>query len=235
MFINYKSNAPTKWKAGLIKCFIHRAKTICSNQTKLDQEINNLRNIFSKNGYPKHFFEKVVRENTQTNNETSDTTSNDFILKIPYVGKPSTTFSNKMKKLVQMEFNKEIRTVYQTDKVGNYFALKDKTPQTILPKVVYQFICPSDSETKYIGYTNRSLGERVKEHLRGGTAISDHIGSCADCSNTKITIDNFNVLKKCRTNYETMIFEAIFIKRFKPSLNHQLIKPGKTYFLGVFD
>ena len=62
-----------------------------------------------------------------------------------------------------MEFNTEIRTVYQTDKVGNYFVLKDKTPQTILPKVVYQFICPSDSETKYIGYTNRSLGERVKK------------------------------------------------------------------------
>ena len=100
--------------------------------------MDNLQNIFSKYGYPKHFFEKVVCENARNNNDTSsDTTSREFILKIPYVGKPSTTFSNKMKKLVQMEFNKEIRTVYQTDKVGNYFLLKDNTPQTILPKVIY--------------------------------------------------------------------------------------------------
>ena len=236
VFLHYKSNVPTKWKVGLIKCFIHRAKIICSDKSSLNEEMEKLREIFSRNGYPKYFFDKISSEGLRENSKTDcDADAKKFLLKVPYVGKPSISFSKKMKQLVKAEFDEEVRTIYQTDKVGNYFTLKCNTPDSIVPKVVYQFTCPSDSEVKYIGYTNRSLGERVKDHLRGGTAISDHIDSCKHCRTIRITIDNFKVLKKCRTNLETMIFEAIFIKRNNPSLNHQLIKPGRSYFLAVFD
>ena len=158
-----------------------------------------------------------------------------FLLKIPYVGKPSFSLSTKMKRLVTKEFDADLRTIYYTEKVGNYFSLKDPILLPILPKVVYQYTCSSDSNVNYIGFTNRSLGERVKEHLRGGTAISDHISSCEDCLKQKITIENFKILKKCQTNVEAMIYEAIFIKRKKPSLNHQLTKPRITFFLAVFN
>ena len=41
-----------------------------------------------------------------------------------------------------------------------------------------------------------------------------------------IKIDNFKILRKCRSKADTPIFEAILIRKFNPSLNRQLVKPG---------
>ena len=112
--------------------------------------------------------------------------------------------------------------------------LKDQIPRETLSKVVYKFNCPGDPDTSYIGFTNRLLSERVKEHTRGGTAVSYHIDSCVTCKDLAITIDNFQILKKCRSKLETMIFESIFIKRENPKLNKQFVKPGISHTLKIF-
>ena len=100
---------------------------------------------------------------------------------------------------------------------------------------MYEFKCLEDPGIQYIGFTSRSLGERANEHLRGGTRISDHIGQCDKCGRTKITVNNFNIIKNCRTKIEAMIYEALFIKKFNPKLNLQLIKPGFTHNLKIFN
>ena len=82
---------------------------------------------------------------------------------------------------------------------------------------------------------NRTLKEHVKEHLAGGTRISDHIGICQTCSKNLITPQDFAILKKCRRKHDTAVFEALFIKRFNPSLNKQLIKPGYSHQLQMFN
>ena len=238
VLLHYRSATPLRWKTALVSCFLHRATVVCSDQTALDDEIDRLRQIFFRNGYPKPFFDKTkdkfFQDRSSTDRNIDDKNMRQFSLKVPYVGKPSILFAKRMRQLVKTEFGEDIGIVYGTEKVGNYFCLKDKTPQSILSKVVYQFSCPSDSGADYIGYTSRTLGERVKEHCRGGTAVSDHIGSCNKCRNEKIGINNFKVLKKCRTKFETMIFEAFYIKRKNPKLNHQLVKPGISYTLTVF-
>ena len=124
--------------------------------------------------------------------------------------------------------------VYTTTKVKDHFRLKDQTPRELLPRVVYGFICPSDSEIHYVGYTNRNLIERIKEHLRGGTSVSDHISSCDVCQSQGVTTENFKILKHCRQKVDTSIYEALLIKRHNPVLNRQLVKPGKTYKLKIF-
>ena len=48
--LHYDAMVPPKWKAGLIKCFLHRADVICSNDTNHNDEINTLKDIFSRNG-----------------------------------------------------------------------------------------------------------------------------------------------------------------------------------------
>ena len=52
VLLNYDSVAPRAWKTGLIKCLLERAKTVCSSQIRLLQEINNIVDVFRKNGYP---------------------------------------------------------------------------------------------------------------------------------------------------------------------------------------
>ena len=128
-----------------------------------------------------------------------------------------------------------MRVVYTTNKVKDNFIIKDRSPKHSLSKVVYQFQCPSDSEIKYVGFTNRTLRERVNEHLRPGTAIFDHISTCEACQKHGITTEDFKVLKQCRNNWDTAIHEALLIKKINPALNRNLKKPGRTWTLQLFN
>ena len=132
------------------------------------------------------------------------------------------------------QFSEDLHIFHVTEKVGDRFRLKDQTPKEILSKVVYLFQCPNDLDSQYIGFTTRSLEERIKEHRRGDTAIAEHTERCKNCTIDTINIDNFSILKKCRTNMEARINEAILINRRNPKLNVQLVKPGITHTLLIF-
>ena len=234
-----------KWKTGLIKCLIHRANRICSSKPLLRKEIDHLRSMFYRNGYPKRLFDQIVEEYWEKQDaKTPDPVDQKPIidetikpiLKIPYIGSNSVAFSNRIKKLVKSEMNLEVQTVYETARIKDQFRLKDAVEKEILSNVVYRFSCSSDSRIQYIGYTNRTLRERVKEHLGGTTAISDHIGTCEGCKQS-VSIDNFEVIKKCRNWGDTPVYEAMLIQRHNPTINRQLTTTQQfhTFNLRVFN
>ena len=250
VMLNYGAVAPLAWKKGLIKCLLHRASVVCSNQALLQTEVAKIKEIFQKNGYPKEFVDTTVleynnklarKERQEDNSAPSDTIeaeekTSTTLMKVPYLGKSSLLFSRQIRKLIKRQHDQDIRVVYNTTKVADSFKLKDDSPKELLSKVVYRFKCLSDSDTQYIGYTNRPLRERVMEHLtKGNSAISDHIAACKECNDRGVKINNFEILRKCRSKADTPIFEAILIRKFNPSLNRQLVKPGWQHKLKVFN
>ena len=62
VILNYSAVAPMKWKTGLIKCLVHRAYKVCSDKNLLRNEIDHLRHLFFKNGYPTKLFDRVTDE-----------------------------------------------------------------------------------------------------------------------------------------------------------------------------
>ena len=48
LLLNFHSICPATWKSGFIKCFLHRAKYICSNYFWYKQEIEKLQILFQK-------------------------------------------------------------------------------------------------------------------------------------------------------------------------------------------
>ena len=80
------------------------------------------------------------------------------------------------------------------------------------------------------------MADRVKEHLdlrsEKRSAIKDHILKCLVCQSA--TLDNFEVLKKCRDKGEVKMQEAFLIRRYKPSLNAQLYQSGAGVLLNIF-
>ena len=65
-------------------------------------------------------------------------------------------------------------------------------------------------------------------------SIKDHIQSCSICSKTKIGLDSFKIFRKCRSDYDAKIHEALLIKKHSPSLNRQLYASGASFLLQVF-
>lgn len=55
VLLNFSALCPSKWKIGMMTCFISRAYTVCSTWDLFYQEIDKLRTIFRNNGYPKKY------------------------------------------------------------------------------------------------------------------------------------------------------------------------------------
>ena len=81
----------------------------------------------------------------------------------------------------------KLQSNFSTTKVSNYFSIKDKTPQELKSNMVYEYKCSYDKSIQYFRFTLRTLVKRIKEHLKGKTAVSDHITNCNICKVEKIT------------------------------------------------
>ena len=61
LILNFSAMCPQKWKFGLIQCLLHRAYTISSSWLAFSQDVDFLKDIFSKNGYPEDLFNSCLR------------------------------------------------------------------------------------------------------------------------------------------------------------------------------
>ena len=82
------------------------------------------------------------------------------------------------------------------------------------------------------------LGTRAGEHLNlddsRKNAIKDHLRSCRQCCNGVCNVTSFKLSRKCNTDYDTKIHEALQIKKLRPQLNKQLHGQGASFLLNLF-
>ncbi len=141
--------------------------------------------MFLKNGYPKNLFFSSVRKfmdgiyNSRKPKITEDRVETLFF--IPYFGLPSLVFGRKLKGLLNTYYNTDMKVIYTSFKVKNYFSVKPRTPLPLLANVVYKFKSLCDANNTYIGKTLRHLATRVKEHSTRPSAVKDHLSSCIPC------------------------------------------------------
>ena len=48
------------------------------------------------------------------------------------------------------------------------------------------------------------------------------------------SIDNFEIIKKCKSYFDTKVNEALFTRKENPSLNKNLFNSGSLYSLKVY-
>ena len=179
LILNVNALCPTKWKSGLILCFLNRAKRIFSSDFLFDKEVRMLKKMFLNNGYLSSFFD-IILASFQSSNKFSQNISFENCFCIPYLGKESHHFANHLSALIKN--NLKISPIYKTFKVTNYFQLKSKTPVALCSNVVYKFSCSCNTNKTYIGMSSRHLITRVREHQNfkslQDSAIKDYILSC---------------------------------------------------------
>ena len=61
IYLNWNSFAPNTWKKGTLKTLVQLAYTVCSTDQYLQNELDQLKNVFHmKNGYPKWVINQVL-------------------------------------------------------------------------------------------------------------------------------------------------------------------------------
>ena len=242
LMLHYSAVCPSKWKFGLIRCLVHRAYVISSTWQMFSREIDYLKGIFLRNGYPESVFSSCVKRflDSKFSDKTSSNITDDkveTIFLVPYIGVPSVIFGRKIRDIFKKYYCIDVKIVFTSFKVKNYFSLKCRAPLPLLANVVYKFTCLRDANTTYIGKTMRHLVTRVKEHgtssSTSSSAIRDHLQSCEPCKSS-YSCDSFSIICSGRNDNEISIKEALHIKYRKPKLNRQLYTQGSSFVLNIF-
>ena len=111
-----------------------------------------------------------------------------------------------------------IKPVFQSKKIGQVLAPKEMKPPIVSNQcVVYKFQC-NLCDTDYVGYTTRHLHQRISEHKYSeiGRHIEEH-----GLTKSALEDEQFSILKKCRSKFDCLVFEMLFIKELSPVLNTQ--------------
>ena len=100
---------------------------ISSSWLLFSKEVDFLRDIFWKNGYPKELFDsclrhflnlKHVRDNPEAKVEYDKV---ETVFLIPYIGLPSVIFDRKLKRLLKEYYCIDVKVVFSSFKMKNYF------------------------------------------------------------------------------------------------------------------
>ena len=161
MCFQYDAYCPEKYKVGLVRCLVNRAVRICS-PSKLHAELEFLRSMFVKNGYPNRLLSKFISATPPPASKLSNETSRVF-LRLPYVGQYSTYVERQVRAAVHSAYrNVHLITVFNTPRA--FTIRKDVLPTHYLSHLIYTFEC-RQCDSRYVGKTLQYLNARVRQHV----------------------------------------------------------------------
>ena len=200
----------------------------------LDVLIDNSQNILKTStyhkstysGYPPFILDKIIKAYIDkiryNNNKVSSEVNKLRYFKLPYIGKYSEQAQKKITRLCKQYCNENnVKIVFTSFKISNYFSVKDATPYFLKSFLVYKFIC-ARCKSCYIGETCRHFKTRIDEHIKKDkkSHFFQHLQSKEECFSS-FDLNCFSILDSATTKYQTKLKEGMYIDWEKPNLNKQ--------------
>ena len=170
LLTNFLSFTSFKYKLGLIKTLVDRTFKINNTSSGFHSDLNNLINTLKRNSFPAFVIDNVVKryqDKVKNNQHSSDSSTvnagNVRYFKLPFIGQFSTVTQSKINILCK-RFCKDlnIKLVFTSFKIKNFFQNKDTIPMSLKSSVVYKFTC-ARCGSRYIGETTRHLAARYRK------------------------------------------------------------------------
>ena len=245
LYTPWDSYSPTRYKINLVRSLVHRAQRICSPAT-LMAELDFLRSVFLKNGYPGHVLDQVVTPTNTARDRIVGPRPCPILIRLPWIGKKSGELLKRTNTAVRLAyFAVEVHAVYSTSRA---FSLpKDVLPTPSISNVVYLYEC-RQCESRYVGKTSQHLSERIRQHVprhlvepapdpsqkrkRGRppklkvspsdyqSAIACHLAANDRCRE-KYCDGSFSILARARSQQHLNVLESMYIRRLNPVLCKQ--------------
>ena len=228
---------------------LHRQKNCCSSEELFLESLEEMREIYRRNQYPKKVVEAQIQRFIQ-NDKKPERTKPDITITLDYTSpKVESHMRFLLSKLKNVLPNFKVNLAFRSKKVTQLFSsfAKVKTETFDTANVIYKFQCTGRSCSSYIGQTGKPLIERVKEHNQYCHARGIYFHK-KDCEIYKSKLESFleengnpipnsrkyhdleidflkshfTVLEKNFATYkDRMDAEAYFIRSHRPRLNEQ--------------
>ena len=216
-YLHWDSNHHITAKHSVYNTLAHRAKTVSSTQDSLDQELLHIKTALQLCQFPnwalnqrEHSFKHPSHTSNNNNNNSNNSSNNQdhnnrykATIVVPYIPKTADRFKRICKaKSIQVHFKgtNTLRTTLVNP--------KDKDHKTKQTGVIYHYQYPHiQCSSSYIGESGRSLGDRVKEHLKAPSPIHLH----STTTGHPLDPNQFNIIHKEVQSQSRTIKEAMFI------------------------
>ena len=242
LYSRWDSFSPTRRKINLVKTLTDRAMRICS-ESRLQEELAKLKNIFLQNGYPERVIERTISDKLASGDRPPEMGPKrcPVFIRLPWVGAPSVCFEKRIRVATSKCFPQANPRVIFTTRAMLPFASKDVLPTLSASNVIYHFVCRCEAD--YVGRTSLRVTERIKQHVPASflkklsdptpaannplqvtnkslSAIAQHLLDSPDCV-LSFAHDRFSILAKARSSFHLQILEALYIRKLSPVLCKQ--------------
>ena len=223
------------FKINGIQTILHRAYNICSSPSSFHEEVSFLRTFFHNNGFPHTLFnsqlETFLSKKLDFHQTVSTVPKKPSYFVLPYFGHQSVLLAKQLSQLISEYFTHLDPKIIliNNNKIKNIFKYKDTLPKLLQSSVVYQYSCPQNCGSAYVGSTVRTLQTRIMEHkglsYRTGrplahplhSAIRHHSEQCN--GGGPVSKDCFSILTSRNNITDLRIVESLYIHQAKPTLN----------------
>ena len=219
---------------------LFRIYTISFNWEIFHRELQKLKLIFQRNGFPLPLINKCINifvsKQTMGTEVVCSVPKKEFLIILPFLGVHSLRIRNKLNKCFQQFIPYgNVKVIFRSScRIGSFFKFKDSIPLQLLSQVIYKFSC-STCNSAYIGKTPRHFVVRECEHLN----LSPFTGNPVNrSSQVKSNVENhihmnthvndkesFSIIATDpRSKYDVRLRtqESILIKKHNPELNGQI-------------
>ena len=214
---------------------LHRAYNVCSTPSAFQNELTFLKIFFGKNGFPKYlienFFERFLSKKLDFCLTETTVAKKSVYCSLPYFGHKSVLFSIALKNTIREHFNHIEPTIVLKNSftTGSLFKYKELLPACSRSSLVYEFSCPQQCGSVYVGSTIRTLKTRIYEHKGisvrtqrplakpGQSAVRSHCEQCG--GGGAVLSDDFRILSYSQNYNQLRILESLYIYKLKPNLN----------------
>ena len=141
---------------------------------------------------------------------------------IPFKDQDSANIVKTQLKDLSIKLQTTIQPVFVSRKIGQDLQECENKPQLVNQQcVVYQFKCNLCDTGSYVGYTRGHLHARVDGHKSTSSSVRKHYDNDHAGAVPEDHLSCFKVIKKCRTKFDCLVNEMLYIKQLTPSLNVQ--------------
>ena len=108
VYTHYDSFLPTVYKSGLVSTLLYRCYILCSNWSRIDEEIKTIKSFMLKNGYPASMLDCIISKflnKLHTKKQLSaQVTKKQFQIVLPHLG----TFTRRLEKKVKSSLQQHL-------------------------------------------------------------------------------------------------------------------------------
>ena len=223
LLLHFHSHTDKRYKDSLLKTMLYRAYALSSTAEAFNVECDKLHWIFSRLDYPRVLIDSTISNFLRNVSESQivqkkTESSCKIRISLPFKDQVAANAVRKQFRDLSHKIGPTLQPVFVSRKLEQDLKPKEIKPSIVNQKcVVYHFSCDL-CDADYVGYTARHLFQRVAEHKN--SAIGKHFLE-AHGSNHLLNESHFNILRKCESKFDCLVFEMLYIKKLNPSLNTQ--------------